>query len=281
MHTIVHMMRHGEVDNPDGILYGRLPGFRLSGDGQAQARKVADTLADHDVKAVFASPLQRAQETATPIAAAHGIPILTNDDLIEADNVFEGLKVSVGDGALSKPRHWPKLRDPFTPSWGEPYREQVARVVSAVHEARAEAEGFAARCRFHRGFLDSLPAAVPFDAATCLLVSQFIVDRSGRVRFFADIAARLRPGGLLASSDLACDTASPAYAVLLPAWMRMMATAEVSPEALQRIREAYARDVAVLPPQDVAAILEAGGFDAPVPFFQAGLIHAWVSRTPA
>ena len=147
--------------------------------------------------------------------------------------------------------------------------------------ARAEAEGFAARCRFHHGFLDSLPAATPFDAATCLLVSQFIVDRSRRVRFFADIAARLRPGGLLASSDLACDTASPAYKVLLPAWLRMMATAEVSPDALQRIRKAYARDVAVLPPQDVAAILEAGGFDAPVPFFQAGLIHAWVSRTPA
>lgn len=150
MHTIVHMMRHGEVDNPDGILYGRLPGFRLSGDGQAQARKVADTLADHDVKAVFASPLQRAQETATPIAAAHGVPILTNDDLIEADNVFEGLKVSVGDGALSKPRHWPKLRDPFTPSWGEPYIQLAHRMLAAANKARDAARGHEAVCVSHQ-----------------------------------------------------------------------------------------------------------------------------------
>lgn len=150
MHTIVHMMRHGEVHNPDGILYGRLPGFRLSGDGQAQARKVADTLADHDVKAVFASPLQRAQETATPIAAAHGVPILTNDDLIEADNVFEGLKVSVGDGALSKPRHWPKLRDPFTPSWGEPYIQLAHRMLAAANKARDAARGHEAVCVSHQ-----------------------------------------------------------------------------------------------------------------------------------
>ncbi|MFT4394532.1 histidine phosphatase family protein [Gordonia lacunae] len=150
MHTIVHMMRHGEVDNPDGILYGRLPGFRLSGDGQAQARKVADALADHDVKAVFASPLQRAQETATPIAAAHGVPILTNDDLIEADNVFEGLKVSVGDGALSKPRHWPKLRDPFTPSWGEPYIQLAHRMLAAANKARDAARGHEAVCVSHQ-----------------------------------------------------------------------------------------------------------------------------------
>ena len=144
--------------------------------------------------------------------------------------------------------------------------------------ARAEAEGFAGRCHFHHGFLETLPAAAPFDAATCFLVSQFIVDRALRVRFFAGIAARLRAGGLLASSDLAFDTTSPAYAVLLPAWMRMMSNADVSPEALQRIREAYTRDVAVLPPAEVASMLAAGGFETPTPFFQAGLIHGWVSR---
>ncbi|WP_439031789.1 histidine phosphatase family protein [Gordonia terrae] len=150
MHTIVHMMRHGEVDNPDAILYGRLPGFRLSGAGRAQADKVAATLADHDIKAVFASPLQRAQETATPIAAAHGVPIVTNDDLIEAENVFEGLKVSVGDGALSKPRHWPKLRDPFTPSWGEPYIQLAHRMLAAANKARDAARGHEAVCVSHQ-----------------------------------------------------------------------------------------------------------------------------------
>ncbi|RPA65625.1 histidine phosphatase family protein [Gordonia oryzae] len=150
MHTIVHMMRHGEVHNPDAILYGRLPGFHLSDTGRAQARKVADALADHDITAVFASPLQRAQETAGPIAAAHDLPILTNDELIEADNIFEGLKVSVGDGALRKPRHWPKLRDPFTPSWGEPYIQLAHRMLAAASKARDAAHGHEALCVSHQ-----------------------------------------------------------------------------------------------------------------------------------
>lgn len=148
--TIVHLMRHGEVFNPEGILYGRLPGFHLSDTGRAQAQLVADALADHDVAAVFASPLQRAQETATPIAAAHGLDIITNDDLIEADNVFEGLKVSVGDGALSKPRHWPKLRDPFTPSWGEPYIQLAHRMLASATKARDTARGHEVVCVSHQ-----------------------------------------------------------------------------------------------------------------------------------
>ncbi|QKT08399.1 histidine phosphatase family protein [Gordonia sp. X0973] len=149
--TVVHMMRHGEVFNPDGILYGRLPGFRLSDTGRAQAQTVADTLADHDITAVFASPLQRAQETAAPVAAAHGLEIVTNDDLIEADNVFEGLKVSIGgDGVLGKPRHWPKLRDPFTPSWGEPYIQLAHRMLGAATTARNAARGHEVVCVSHQ-----------------------------------------------------------------------------------------------------------------------------------
>ncbi|MGV9713287.1 histidine phosphatase family protein [Gordonia sp. NPDC003424] len=144
------MMRHGEVDNPDGILYGRLPGFRLSDAGRAQAQKVADALADHDIAAVFASPLQRAQETAAPIATAHGVSITTNDELIEADNRFEGLKVAVGDGALAKPRHWTKLRDPFTPSWGEPYIQLAHRMLAAANTARDAARGHEAICVSHQ-----------------------------------------------------------------------------------------------------------------------------------
>ncbi|GAA3951257.1 histidine phosphatase family protein [Gordonia caeni] len=150
MKTIVHMMRHGEVHNPDGILYGRLPGFRLSDTGRAQAQTVAAALADHDVTAVFASPLQRAQETATPVAGGHGLEIITNDDLIEADNQFEGLRVAVGDGALGKPRHWAKLRDPFTPSWGEPYIQIAHRMLSAANKAREAAAGHEAICVSHQ-----------------------------------------------------------------------------------------------------------------------------------
>ncbi|MCP2290379.1 Broad specificity phosphatase PhoE [Nocardia amikacinitolerans] len=139
--TIVHVLRHGEVHNPKGILYGRLPGFSLSVAGRAQAGAVARALSDHDIAVVIASPLQRAQETAAPIAEHHGVLVRTDENLIEAGNTFEGLRVSVGDGALRKPRHWWKLRDPFTPSWGEPYLQIAHRMLAAVNKARVEAAG--------------------------------------------------------------------------------------------------------------------------------------------
>lgn len=148
--TVVHLLRHGEVFNPDGILYGRLPGFRLSENGARQAKIVAADLADADLAVVLASPLQRAQETAEPIAAAHGLPIVTEDLLIEADNRFEGERVSVGDGALRSPRFWPLLTDPFTPSWGEPYLKIAHRMFGAVHRARELAAGRAAVCVSHQ-----------------------------------------------------------------------------------------------------------------------------------
>lgn len=148
--TIVHVLRHGEVHNPKGILYGRLPGYRLSVTGQAQARTVASVLSAHEITHVVASPLQRAQETATPIADAHGLTLVTDDNLIEAANDFEGLKVSVGDGALRRPRHWWKLRDPFTPSWGEPYLQIAHRMLAAVNTARVAAAGREAVCVSHQ-----------------------------------------------------------------------------------------------------------------------------------
>ncbi|WP_078308264.1 MULTISPECIES: histidine phosphatase family protein [unclassified Mycobacterium] len=148
--TIVHLMRHGEVHNPEGILYGRLPNFRLSDKGQAQAVKVAESLRGNEIAAVVASPLLRAQQTATPIAEAHGLTIISDDDLIEADNSFEGMKVSVGDGALRDPRNWWKLRDPFTPSWGESYRDIASRMTSAIDRARGRAEGSEVVCVSHQ-----------------------------------------------------------------------------------------------------------------------------------
>ncbi|OZC56828.1 histidine phosphatase family protein [Rhodococcus sp. 15-725-2-2b] len=148
--TIVHVLRHGEVHNPKGILYGRLPGFKLSVTGQSQAKAVADALAGHDITHVVASPLLRAQQTAAPIAAAHGLSIAEDENLIEAGNEFEGLRVAVGDGALRRPRHWWKLRDPFTPSWGEPYLQIAHRMLAAVNAARVEAVGHEAVCVSHQ-----------------------------------------------------------------------------------------------------------------------------------
>ena len=140
-HTVVHLMRHGEVHNPEGVLYGRLPGYRLSELGRKMATRVAEHLAKADIAHVGASPLERAQETAQPIADAHGLTVAVDGRLIEADNIFEGLTFGVGDGALSRPRHWRHLRNPFRPSWGEPYRAQAIRVLAAMAVARDAARG--------------------------------------------------------------------------------------------------------------------------------------------
>ena len=147
---MVHLLRHGEVHNPDGILYGQLPGFRLSDDGVRQAEAVAAYLSDHDVVHVAASPLQRAQQTAKPIAARHGLDVVTDEQLIEASSLFEGTAISVGDGTLRNPRHWPKLYNPFRPSWGEPYREIASRMLAAAHRARDRATGHEAVCVSHQ-----------------------------------------------------------------------------------------------------------------------------------
>ncbi|OLS60766.1 class I SAM-dependent methyltransferase [Pseudomonas putida] len=147
-----------------------------------------------------------------------------------------------------------------------------------VCRERAQREGFLERCDFHEGYLENLDSAPTYDASTCFLVSQFFLDPAARSTFFGEIAQRLKPGGLLASADLSADTASPAYDTLLHAWMSLMSSAGVQPEALERARAAYARDVAILPREQVARIIEAGGFSHSLPFFQAGLMHGWISR---
>jgi broad specificity phosphatase PhoE len=148
--TVVHLLRHGEVHNPEGLLYGRLPGYRLSERGREQAELVAKALAGADLAAVVASPLQRAQETAAPVAEAHGLVVGIDEGLLEAGNRFQGMSVGVGDGALRNPRYWPWLRNPFTPSWGEPYREIANRMLGAVHRARGLAEGREVLCVSHQ-----------------------------------------------------------------------------------------------------------------------------------
>ena len=148
--TVVHLMRHGEVYNPEGVLYGRLPDFHLSDLGRKMAERGAEFFAERDVVHVVASPLERAQETAAPIAARHELEVGTDGRLIEAANFFEGKKFSVGDGVLKRPQVWSKLYNPFRPSWGEPYKEQVARVRAALETARDNALGHEAVCVSHQ-----------------------------------------------------------------------------------------------------------------------------------
>jgi broad specificity phosphatase PhoE len=139
--TIVHLVRHGEVYNPDGILYGRIPGFRLSAAGEAMAVQAAEALKGRDVTVVRSSPLERAVQTAAPIAAEFGVVPTTDDRLIESENFFEGKTFGVGDGSLRKPAVWTKLWNPFRPSWGEPYQQVAARMVAAITDARDAATG--------------------------------------------------------------------------------------------------------------------------------------------
>ena len=139
--TLVNLVRHGEVDNPTGILYGRLPGFRLSAAGEAMAKTVAAALSGRDVRVVVSSPLERAVQTAEPIAAQFGLDVQIDDRLIESSNHFEGLTFGVGDGSLKHPANWRMLYNPFRPSWGEPYAEIAARVLAACADARTKAVG--------------------------------------------------------------------------------------------------------------------------------------------
>jgi broad specificity phosphatase PhoE len=148
--TTVHVLRHGEVYNPNKILYGRLPDFHLSELGTQMAKAAAEALAERDVTYVVASPLERAQETAAPIAAEFGLEVATDIRLIEAGNFFEGRNVSVGDGSFRNPRNWWVLRDPITPSWGEAYLVIAQRMFTAVQAARVAAEGREAVCVSHQ-----------------------------------------------------------------------------------------------------------------------------------
>ncbi|MFW6203570.1 MAG: histidine phosphatase family protein [Actinomycetota bacterium] len=148
--TRVHLLRHAEVDNPRGVLYGRLPGYRLSDLGHAMARRVAETLAGRDITYLVTSPLERAQETARPIAEKLGLDVVTDDRVIEANNVFEGLTIGVGEGSLRSPRHWWHLRNPYRPSWGEPYAEVAARMRAALGAAAAAARGHEALIVSHQ-----------------------------------------------------------------------------------------------------------------------------------
>ncbi len=139
--TIVHLLRHGEVENPAGIIYGRLPGYHLSANGRSMASAAADFFAERAVVALFCSPLERAQETARPVAERLGLEIVTDDRLIESWNHFEGMKFGVGDGSLRRPAHWPYLINPFRPSWGEPYHDVATRMLAMMETAREAAAG--------------------------------------------------------------------------------------------------------------------------------------------
>jgi broad specificity phosphatase PhoE len=150
MTTIVHLVRHGEVHNPERILYGRLPDWHLSVRGRQMAAAVAADLSDHNVTYVVSSPLDRARETVAPLAESLGVVPGVDEDLLEAGNDLEGLHIKGVRSALWNPKRWPLLTNPTVPSWGEPYSEILDRMWRAVDRARRGAEGGEAVCVTHQ-----------------------------------------------------------------------------------------------------------------------------------
>lgn len=139
--TIVHLVRHGEVYNPDKIVYGRIPGYHLSSRGHSMAARTAEAFRGHDVTYLVASPLQRTQETAQPISKVTGLDVEIDKSVIESGNRFEGLRTKGWNSQLWNPQRWPLLRNPLQPSWGEPFEEIAARMMNAVERARQKAKG--------------------------------------------------------------------------------------------------------------------------------------------
>ncbi|MEY3101249.1 MAG: hypothetical protein RL435_395 [Actinomycetota bacterium] len=200
----VHVVRHGEVHNPESILYGRQPGWRLSERGLAMAEAVANWSKDLSLGAIHSSPLERAQQTATPIASLHGLKIKSDERLIEAANIFEGKPFGVGDGVLRQPKAWRHLWNPWRPSWGEPYKEQISRMQSAIEAARASANGKDALVVSHqlpiwilRSSIEGRPLLHDPRRRQCSLasVTSFHFDASGRVvgLTYAEPAKHLLP----------------------------------------------------------------------------------------
>lgn len=206
--TVVHLMRHGEVHNPDRVLYGRLPGYQLSDLGHRMAQRVAEHLAGRDIVHLVSSPLERAQQTMAPIAEALALPVTLDERVIEAANHFEGLTFGSGEGAPWLPRHWRHLHNPLRPSWGEPYTEIAARMVAAVEHVRERATGHEALVVSHqlpiwtlRRLVEGRRLAHDPRRRECALASLTTVtfDEEGPVRLqyaepAGELVAQARPG---------------------------------------------------------------------------------------
>lgn len=158
--TLVHVVRHGEVANPGRILYGRLPGYRLSPLGEQMAERVAEFLAGRDVVHLVASPLERAQQTAAPIARVLGLEVGSDERLIEAGNTFEGTTVGADPRQLLRWQHVRRLGNPTTPSWGEAYRDIATRMHAAVAAARRSARGHEAVLVSHQLPIETLRRSI-------------------------------------------------------------------------------------------------------------------------
>lgn len=227
---------------------------------------------DEELRQVFdrmASGYDRKQARMAPVF--DGLYFLSESVLAELPRDARILCVGVGTGA-----ELIHLAAAF-PGWRFTAVDPSTAMLDACRTRVGEA-GLSSRCSFHEGYVESLPIDEGFDGATCVLVSQFILEAPARSAFFRQIADRLVHGGILVNVDLTSDVESEDYDALLAVWQRVMDPSAVSAEALDRMKAGYAKDVAILPPDAVASIMESGGFERPVQFFQAALICGWFAR---
>ena len=156
------------------------------------------------------------------------------------------------------------------PGWRFTVVEPAASMLAVCRAKAAQLE----QVTFHNGYLDTLPPTAPFDAATSILVSHFITDRSARVAYFRAIRERLAPGAPLATLDLCGED----FEALLPVWLELLRQAGIPDEGLKRQREAFGDKVAVTDTSGLLAIAREAGFTSPTPFFQALLMRGWFAR---
>lgn len=163
------------------------------------------------------------------------------------------------------------------PSWRFTAVEPSPAMLEICYR-KADEAGIGSRCHFHEGYLDSLPRTEPFDAATSILVSQFLTDPNQRRDFFHQIVMRLRPGGHLINADLASSLNSSAFESLFEVWLRAHG------HTLQAERPSqigWGKEVAVSRPEEIESIISEAGFEGPILFYQALFIHAWHARSPS
>lgn len=183
------------------------------------------------------------------------------------------LSVGAGTGAeaLMLARHFPE--------WTFTAVEPSGPMLDVCRQ-KAAAEGFTDRFTFHEGYLASLSPTAPFDAATSILVSQFLTVEEERKTFFRQIAERLKPGARLITADLATDLSGEEYDRLLDIWLRTH-SGKVPPASAKASCSNWGKEVAVSKPKDVESLLTSAGFVSPIMIYQALFIRAWLARAPA
>jgi tRNA (cmo5U34)-methyltransferase len=161
------------------------------------------------------------------------------------------------------------------PLWSFTVVEPASAMLDVCRQ-RAEENDISSRCTYHEGYLESLPDTDGFNIATSILVSHFIVNQDDRIKYFSEIASKLNPSGYLVETGLASDMSKSEYSKLLEVWVNMHDYAGMPVNI-----NSFGNKVSILPVEEVKSLVESGGFEAPVLFFQTLLIHAWFSKVSA